>query len=84
MAGTGTWGGAEALRQLEAHNARVRRIQLSDRGGIWDLEAQLRPRTARNTTAASCANPSDLTDEEWMVIAPLIPREARRQQADDR
>jgi hypothetical protein len=29
--------------------------------------------------------PSDLTDEEWAVIAPRIPpREARRQQADDR
>jgi hypothetical protein len=30
--------------------------------------------------------PSDLTDEEWAIIAPLIDptREARRQQAYDR
>jgi hypothetical protein len=27
--------------------------------------------------------PSDLTDEEWSIIALLLPREARRQQADD-
>jgi hypothetical protein len=27
---------------------------------------------------------SDVTDEEWSIIASLIPREAPRQQADDR
>ena len=25
------------------------------------------------TTAASCVNPSDLTDAEWALVAPLIP-----------
>ncbi|MBL6459628.1 transposase, partial [Belnapia sp. T6] len=27
VVGTGTWGGAEALRRLEAHNAKVQRIR---------------------------------------------------------
>ena len=26
-----------------------------------------------NMTAVSCAYPSDLTDEEWALIVPLIP-----------
>jgi len=29
--------------------------------------------TAPVTTAASCDNPSDLTDDEWGLVEPLIP-----------
>ena len=35
------------------------------------------PRTMPATTAAICAYPSDLTDEEWSLVKPLIPRVKR-------
>jgi IS5 family transposase len=42
--GTGTWGGAEALRRLEAHNTRVRRVRcrIEKVFGTWKRSYGLR------------------------------------------
>ena len=44
MAGTGTWGGAVSLRQLEAHNARIQPIQcrIEKVFGTWEHSYGLR------------------------------------------
>ena len=44
-----------------------------------------RRRTDASTSATSCRYPSDLTDEEWSVLEPLIPlakRGARPRKVD--
>ena len=46
---------------------------------MWTLENRLK------YDRSKLRYPSDLTDEEWSIIGPLIPAgEAGRQQADDR
>ncbi|SDD96191.1 IS5 family transposase [Belnapia rosea] len=44
VVGTGTWGGAEALRQLEAHNAKVQRVRcrIEKVFGTWKRSYGLR------------------------------------------